>query len=384
VAAGLTAVYLALLRTNSDVNPTSLEVRQTKRWANQAIFLGLLALFLCGWPFWITDLPIRLKFPWDRFTLAMMPGASLLFVGLLERIIKRQIVNVVILGIVVGLAVGAQFQIANQFRVDWDAQKAFFWQLVWRAPQIKPGTTLLTTDIPLKYFSDNSLTAPLNWIYAPNSTSRQMPYLLYDIKVRLGSGLDGLEKGLAINQPYRATDFSGTTSQAIVMVASPKSCLKLLDPVLDIGYPLKQPLISQALPLSDLENIVSHPDRPALPPANIFGPEPTHDWCYYYEKAELARQIRDWQQVSNLGELVLQGAIKPIDPAELLPFIEGFAHTGKWEDASQLSLQAYKLSSRLQSILCSTWSRIEQTSTLDIRGKPVIDAIKRSLECTSP
>jgi hypothetical protein len=168
------------------------------------------------------------------------------------------------------------------------------------------------------------------------------------------------------------------------MFAPPKGCLKLLDPVLDNGYPLKQPLISQALPLSDLENLVSNPDQPALPPANIFGPEPTHDWCYYYEKAELARQIRDWQQVSNLGQQVLQGAINPIDPAELLPFIEGFAHTGKWEDARQLSLQAYKSSSRLQSLLCSTWSRIEQTSTSDIQGKPVIDAIKRSLECTSP
>jgi hypothetical protein len=384
VAAGATVVYLALLRTNSDANTTGLEPRQTKLWANQAIFLGLLALFLCGWPFWITDLPIRLKFPWDRFTLAMMPGASLLFVGLLERFIKKQLINVAILGIAVGLAVGAQFQIANQFRVDWNAQKAFFWQLVWRAPQIKPGTTLLTTDVPLKYFSDNSLTAPLNWTYAPTNASRQMPYLLYDIKVRLGFGLDGLEKGLAINQPYRATNFSGTTSQAIVLVAPSKGCLKLLDPVLDNGYPLKQPLISQALPLSDLGNIVSNPDQPALPPVNIFGPEPIHDWCYYYEKAELARQIKDWQQVSYLGEQVLQGVIKPTDPVELMPFIEGFAHIGNWDAAGQLSLQAYKSSSRLHSLLCSTWSRIEQTSTSDKQGKPVIEAIKKSLECATP
>jgi hypothetical protein len=384
LAAGGTAVYLALLRTDSDGNAASLEPSQTKQWANQAILLGLLALALCGWPFWITDLPIRLKFPWDRFTLAMMPGASLLFVGLLERFIKKQLINVAIIGIAVGLAVGAQFQIANQFRVDWNAQKAFFWQLVWRAPQITPGATLLTTDIPLKYYSDNSLTAPLNWIYAPNNLSRQMSYLLYDIKVRLGTGLESLEKGLPINQPYRATDFSGTTSQAIVMVAPPKGCLKLLDPVLDNGYPLKQPLISQALPLSNLENIVSNPEQPALPPANMFGPEPFHDWCYYYEKAELARQIKDWQQVSKLGDQVLQGALKPADPVELLPFIEGFAHVGRWDDARQLSLQAYKTSTRLQLLLCSTWSRIEQATTSDPQGKLVTDTIKNSLECASP
>jgi hypothetical protein len=116
----------------------------------------------------------------------------------------------------------------------------------------------------------------------------------------------------------------------------------------------------------------------------MFGPEPSHDWCYYYEKAELARQAKDWQQVSKLGDQVLQGALKPADPVELLPFIEGFAHVGRWDDASQLSLQAYKSSNRLQSLLCSTWSRIEQATTSDPQGKLVIDTIKNSLECASP
>jgi hypothetical protein len=380
ISAGLTIGFLARLRTNS----TDPEPAQIRQWSNQAILIGLLALFLCGWPFWITDLPIRLKFPWDRFTLAMMPGASLLFVGLLERFIRKQLLTVIILGVAIGLAVGAQFRVANLFRLDWNAQKAFFWQLVWRAPQITPGTTLLTTDIPLKYFSDNSLTAPLNWIYAPGNTSRQMPYLLYDIKVRLGAGLDGLEKGLAIDQPYRATSFSGSTSQVIVILASPNSCLKLLDPVLDDGYPLKQPLISQAQSLSDLNNINPNPGQFASPPINIFGPEPAHDWCYYYEKAELARQIGDWQQISNLGNQAFNNGLAPLDASELLPFIEGFAHVGRWEDAQQYSLQAYKSSTRLQSLLCSTWSRIEQTITSDSSGKPVIDSIKKSLECTTP
>jgi hypothetical protein len=46
--------------------------------------LGGLALLLGGIPFWMTDLPITLQYPWDRFTLPMMFGASILLVGLLN------------------------------------------------------------------------------------------------------------------------------------------------------------------------------------------------------------------------------------------------------------------------------------------------------------
>ena len=35
----------------------------------------------------------------------------------------------------------------------------FLWQLSWRIPGLEKGTTVLTNDIPLRYYSDNSLTA---------------------------------------------------------------------------------------------------------------------------------------------------------------------------------------------------------------------------------
>ena len=32
----------------------------------------------------------------------------------------------------------------------------------------------------------------------------------------------------------------------------------------------------------------------------MFGSEPPHLWCYYFEKADLARQLQDWQSVLQL------------------------------------------------------------------------------------
>ncbi|HEX9028227.1 MAG TPA: hypothetical protein VF823_03555, partial [Anaerolineales bacterium] len=290
VVAVAAVIFLARLHLEPGALPAESGAPVTRNWANQAILIGLLALFLGGWSFWITGLPIRLKFPWDRFNLAMMMGASLLFAGLVERLIKNRLQKVILLGVAVGLAAGMHFQNSNTYRLEWQAQKELFWQLAWRAPQIKPGTTLLTTDLPLKYYSDNSLTAPLNWVYASDNSSRQMSFMLYDIKVRLGNGLNGLGKGQEIDQPYRATDFTGSTSQAVVFYAPPGGCLQVLDPVFDAGYPLKQKLLSDAIPISDPTDLLGAGGSAARLPGHLFGSEPQHGWCYYFEKADLARQ----------------------------------------------------------------------------------------------
>ena len=214
------------------------ELRDLKRqkadrgWALQATGIGLFALLVAGWPAWVTALPIRLEFPWDRFTLSMMVGASFLFVGLLGLFFKNQAPKIILVGITVGLAVGFHFQIANTYRKEWDAQKTFFWQLVWRIPGLKPGTTLFTERLPFVYYTDNSLTAPLNWIYAPKNTSLDMQYLMYDNQVR-NEDFDGFKVGVAIRRDYRAASFSGNTNQMLVFYYNPPSCLRILEPRID-------------------------------------------------------------------------------------------------------------------------------------------------------
>ena len=48
-----------------------------------------------------------------------------------------------------------------------------------------------------------------------------------------------------------------------------------------------------------------------------------------------------------------------VNAPELLPYIEGYAHTGNWKSAEELSMKAIGLSSRMTRILCSTWERIQ-------------------------
>ena len=355
LAGGLAALYLLAFRPAESSEPAT-----RRSWGRQAAGLGLVALLLGGWPFWATSLRIELIFPWDRFTLALLPGASLLLVGLLEWLLRPIWPRMLILALAIGLAVGLQFQYANAFRREWTLQRAFFWQLAWRAPGIQPGTLLLSSELPFPYSTDNSLTAPLNWMYSPGSTSRTMDYLLYDIDTRLQASLPALEGGQRIERDYRSSSFHGSTDQALVLYYLPPGCLKLLDPRRDAQIPQKPKYLSDAMPLSRPELVLPDPAAPALPAQPYFGSEPPHDWCYYFEKADLALQTGDWAQVSRLGDqaLSLDMNLYEVNAPELLPYIEGYAHTGNWNSAEELTMKAIGLSSRMTRILCSTWERI--------------------------
>ncbi len=131
----------------------------------------------------------------------------------------------------------------------------FLWQLSWSIPGLEKGTTLLTNDIPLRYYSDNTLTAPLNWMYAPENHSLQMDYMLYYPTVRVGLALPTPDRGLPIHQVYRAASFDGSTSQVLALYSSPPGCVHVLDVVLDDSMPNLPASLSAWVPLSRLDLI---------------------------------------------------------------------------------------------------------------------------------
>lgn len=376
-----TLVFLTYLRGNrsEDVEPG-----KENTWALEYTITGLVALFFAGWPFWLTELPIQLRFPYDRFTLAMMTGASLLITGIIGTLGRPGWRRVILLSILVGLAVGFQDGIGDLYSRRWEQQKRFFWQLLWRAPAIEPGTVLLTTSWPFIYYSDNSLTAPLNWTYAPKNRSEHMDYLFYDIGVRLGGGVPALEPDIPLYEPYRITSFSGNTSKAVLFYYDAPACLRILDPQLDAHIYDYPELLYQALPLSKPELIeTTSINQTALPP-DIFGPEPRHDWCYTYEKAELARQSGDWNAIVKLAEKELPGNGRPQEPLEYLPFIEAYGRTGDWDNAIELTRQVVIWESRTKPTLCYLWDQIAEQSQLASDQIKYLETLDMELGCSSP
>ncbi|MGW8251532.1 MAG: hypothetical protein ACWGO1_12880, partial [Anaerolineales bacterium] len=93
-SAGVIIAVASAIFYLSRLQPASESARSGNRyssWAKQALPLGAAALLLAGIPFWVTNLPIGLEFPWDRFTLAMMFGSSLVVAGLVDLVARKKL-----------------------------------------------------------------------------------------------------------------------------------------------------------------------------------------------------------------------------------------------------------------------------------------------------
>ena len=81
-------------------------------------------------------------------------------------------------------------------------------------------------------------------------------------------------------------------------------------------------------------------DRPGrqstCPPVAIFGAEPAHNWCFYYQKASLARQIGNWNEIGRLYDETVAKNLEAGDKSELFPFLEGLVNSGRYNDARKL------------------------------------------------
>ena len=332
-------------------------------WALQALGLGLLGILLGRVPSWVAGLPISLDFSWDRFMLSMMLGACLFFAGLLELLIKSDARKLYVVALLMALSVAHQFNNTNSYRRDWEQQKEFFWELSWRIPALKPGTILLTHELPMQYESDLSLSAPLNWIYAPKPGSHQLDDILLFSKSRFGQpGTPALVPGQPVDIPFRTSAFHGSTDAVVVIYFPAQGCLKVFDPeysnrkvFASVPYEL-----TDAIPLSDPSRILTQAAAPSLP--SYFGSAPQNSWCYFYEKAELARQQGDWSTVARLGKQAFKLGFTPEEPYEWLPFIEGYARAGDLDEAGKLSLAAHKDSPLLDPGLCALWKRVQSLS----------------------
>jgi len=346
-------------------------------WVRPMFLLGFAAWLFAGGSFWLVDIEPQLHFSADRFTMPFMLGASLILAALIGMLGSRPKLQVGLLALVIAFSMGKQFETNIAYVRDWDVHHDLFWQMSWRIPALEKNTAIISNDLPVTYFSDNSLSGPLNWIYSPPG---EMNHILYFISIRLNRGLPDLEPGLAFEQNYLATTFYGNTSQLIVIDFTPPGCVRVLDPQIDSVNRLLVPLLRDAAQLSNT-TMISREDPAALPDS-LFAPEPEHGWCYYFEKADLARQFGEWEQVADLGDTAFKLGDHPNDPVERFVFIEGYAHVGDWERALKLSRESYQVSKGyVGPLLCRLWERIETETTGGEERSAALSEVENMFAC---
>jgi hypothetical protein len=373
VSALLIGWYLFNLKTDSET--TNAQTDSPKdNFSAQAIFMGIYSALIVGWPFWFAGLNVELSGGFDRFTMPYMFGASILVVGMLDWLVKSRRARVVLVSILVGAAVLFQIRNAQTYQEAHRVQSALFRDLVWRAPGLKTGANLIINDIPVDYTGNASMNAALNWIYAPDTRGSQANYNLYYIPFKLGSAeLPDLSPGTH-------------TANSLVAFYQPPGCVQVLDPKIHQELPRLTAPIQEAIALSDLAQIEPQGTIALSNYRNLFGNENEADWCYYFEKADLARQLGLWSEITRLGDKAFGSDLGPNDKfsTELLPFIEGYGRVGRWQEAFRLSETAIKDIPATQVSLCETWQRILVNTTDKAEQAKMTERANNLLGCGVP
>ena len=346
-------------------------------FAKQAGFIGLIFWGLSGGSVWIIGIVPQLNFSIDRFMLPFMLGASLLLASMIA-LIKNKRTQMILMALLVGLAVSRHFRLEDVFRRDWATQQDLFWQMTWRIPALEKGTILLSNDLPVTYYSDNSLTGPLNWVYSPPG---EMNVILYFASIRVGKTLPSVEPNQPHQLYYIGPTFYGNTSNILVVNYEPPGCFRVIDPEVEEVNRLLPPALRDVAKYSNQSVILLEKQNQL--PGPLFGSEPPHNWCYYFGQAELARQMGDWEKIAHLGDIAFALDDYPNDPFERFVFVEGYANVKDWKKAVELSTTSYRISKDYMGPpLCRLWARIERETQGTPEQVAALDEVRSKFECS--
>lgn len=374
VSLAVGAFYLA----NRLLRSEALESEQDSGalWSQQAVAIGLLGVVAGVLPVIVANRYVDFE-RYSHYALPASLSAAVFLVGLLYSFRSHR-ASLHIGAALVACAVAAHYVYSTQIVQEERTISAFWHQVAWRAPMISPQTTLFVNYPNVDYEENvDAVQGPANFIYYPGPTG-QIPvtYPLFALP-KTDQTVTQVLVGKDATAGYRT--HRGTIDFARLLVLSqpsPDSCVHLINgqsPLFSASDPSDIRVVGAS---SQIAVVTEGPDAPKLS-ALMFGPEPSHGWCYYFEKADLARQFADWKQIAALGREVDGLGLHPNDGVEWTPLLQAYAYLG---DVPRFNQTARRLAAdpfaRVQA--CSILKQMRQSS---FSFSPEIDAQVSNLLC---
>ncbi|HET7009784.1 MAG TPA: hypothetical protein VFI11_03325 [Anaerolineales bacterium] len=327
--AGLVFILYVRQTSNSTGVPS---YESSPREERDLLAFGAFATLAALIPVVLLGRDVRWSSAFDRYTLHATLGLGMFIAGMVFTLVRSQ-ARLVVISALIGLSVFTHQANAQHWARFWEEQRQLWWQMVWRAPALEHGTVLVVNLPSQRYFEDYEVWAPANLIYAPE---RSNPVIAAEVIAE-----ETVRKVLLAWDETRAMrvfieiprDYARTL---VVDWPSGNACVHLVD-----GNQPELPSSSGSLmraiaPYSRADLILT--DAPAAsPPERIFGREPTHGWCWYYQAASLARQRGDWERVVELANEAETLGFSPGDVSEWMPFFHGYLNTGDEAGARRLA-----------------------------------------------
>ena len=382
IGAVTAAALVVYLHWFDDSEPA--DEQSQNNWYLQALAIGLIATLLGVLPAWITGRQVVWDYHSNRYAQPAMFGLALLWtVGVLW-VARNRLQRAVLLSCLIGLAVTLHIRTDSQYARAWSHQKALYWQLQWRAPHIEPGTAIFFEEEPFSNQGLFSTSAALNMIYPQNGGMENLSLYAYSLRPKFAAIEPRAE--IPVNTSFRSLHFEGQIPDSLLLYYQPgrPHCMWLLSP-LDETNPELTDLTRKWLFISNLDRVHPVDLSPDYPPEEILGPEPQNTWCYFYQKADLARQMGDWEGIVSIAEQACSAGFCPANapsnhPNEWIPFIEGYARSGDWEEARELILEVAELHADYAPRLCSLWEQLEVDAPAE--AGPVLQEVWQRLDCS--
>ena len=332
LAGGIAWLGLSLVK---DTSTDKTQQSNKPHVARDMVRVGLLAAVLALVPISFSNRQVIFN-GFSRFSLPPSIGAIFILAGCLVAMGKSKLKTWFLVSLVI-LATMTHIGNGLNYADRWKVMRDFWWQVAWRAPNLASGTVLMAEYANTGIAEDYFVWGPANLIY--------YPVLPYQLKTKLNlnaATLHNINLNAVITQAKQKDERRGFVSEIdfskllILSMPNENICVHALD-----GNSLELSDQSRAeialiAPYSQINQIMV--DEPmSRPPEVIFGEEPTHDWCYYYQKADLARQRGDWDEIIRLGEEASRLNLQPYDSIEWMPFIEAYAYSGEKDHAQELA-----------------------------------------------
>lgn len=373
------AIFFYLTKMYAD-NPT-----EKKRWLASPLTLGVLIVLLGMAPLWLIGQDIvthKNEFAGSRFGIGATLGASLILAVIIENTLDDIKKKIVVVSVCVALAVSMHLTLERDFAYSWEKQERLARELLWRAPELEPGTAIVTDEEILGYMGSYSVAYSLITTYQPGDISTP-PYWYFPFYYTNPNVNDFLG-GIPLEGSKLTMDFKGNSKQMILLSFNPEMqrCLWVFQPQ-DVDLRLVNNDMRQLAAGSNIELINQTEGDEPTPPEALYGKTNTQTWCYYFEKADLARQYGQWDEVVRLWNEAQAVGERPDNGFEYIPFIEGLGHTGDWEQVKEMTKFAKRVTAGLEPSLCSAMDRLAETAPSSQEKEETIKGLKEDLDCSS-
>ncbi len=313
------------------------EASSSSSWQVEAIAVGLVSVIAGVIPIVVANRVVTLE-RFSHYALPASVAAVMTLVGFLYLLTDHRI-RTLTLTALIGLSVLSHATLAARAHDEEQTIRDFWHQVFWRAPNIKADTLLLVNYAGMEYGEGNDIVwGPANFIYAALPQT-QIPLVVPIAAARLEADTPkNILEGAELSQNYIVINSINSDFGNLLVMTLPSSsaCVHVMDGAQAEISVQDTALIALAAPKSHIENINMNA-VPPVPFETVFGKEPKHEWCFYYQKAQAARQVEDWKTVLQIGQQAGQLELHPNDQIEWMPFLQAAAMLGDEKQVRQIS-----------------------------------------------